>query len=317
MLTDWFRLEIPILQAPIGSLATLQLATEIARAGGMGALAATWDTVSDGRKRVRLIKERQRQFYLNFVLRFDTSHVLPLADEGPAAVTLSWGCDRALIEALQQRGIRVGVQAGSVEGAVQAKAAGADFVIAQGVEAGGHVQSTTSLAVLLPACVTALQGTPVVAAGGISTAGDIAKALTSGAAAVIMGTRFVATKESLAHDDYKNALVKARQDDTVFTNCFDIDWPYAMHRVLRNATFRKWEASGCPAAPHRPGEGDIIGRNNGNPLVRYCDTPPAKTFEGDALEACLYAGTGVDGIDAIEPAYDLTKRLWREVSVLR
>jgi nitronate monooxygenase len=278
----------------------------------MGSLAATWMTVEEGKTKIRELKSKSVPFFLNFVLHFDVSHALALADEGVPAVTFSWGCDRELIRALRERGIKVGVQTGSVEGAIAASEAGADFVIAQGIEAGGHVQSTTALASLLSGCVTALPGTPVVAAGGISTGKDIAGALNRGAAAVMMGTRYIASRECLAHESYKAALVQAKSDDTVFTNCFDIDWPYAMHRVLRNKTFTAWEAAGCPASPSRPGEGDVIGEIGGKPVVRYCDTPPGAGFEGSADEACLYAGTSVDGIETIEPAFDLTNRLWRD-----
>jgi NAD(P)H-dependent flavin oxidoreductase YrpB (nitropropane dioxygenase family) len=129
----------------------------------------------------------------------------------------------------------------------------------------------------------------------------------------MLGTRFVATRESGAHPDYKAALVAARPEDTAFTNCFDVDWPHAMHRVLRNSTLVAWEAAGSPQPPHRPGEGEIVFWQGGSGLVRYCDTPPGTDAVGDPLAACLYAGTGVQDIDRIEDAGDLTSRLWAEV----
>ena len=73
-----------------------------------------------------------------------------------------------------------------------------------------------------------------------------------------MGTRFVVTAESRAHELHKQAIVEAGKDCTSYTNCFDGDWPYAMHRVLRNSTLDAWEAAGSPQPPHRPGEGDVI-----------------------------------------------------------
>ena len=138
----------------------------------------------------------------------------------------------------------------------------------------------------------------------------------AGAQGVMMGTRFVASNESLAHDAYKQALVTARSDDTVYTNCFDIGWPYAMSRVLRNSTFEMWEAAGNPAAPNRPGEGDITYRSGEKSLVRYCDTSPPAGAEGDLLAACLYAGTSVDGITSVRPAADIVASLWAETREL-
>jgi nitronate monooxygenase len=129
----------------------------------------------------------------------------------------------------------------------------------------------------------------------------------------MLGTRFLATREAGIHPDYKAALVAATPEDTAFTNCFDIDWPFAMHRVLRNSTFSAWEAAGSPQPPHRPGEGDIVFRQDGVDHVRYSLMEPGSDAKGDTLGACLYAGTGVSDIDRIEGAGDLVTRLWAEV----
>ena len=133
---------------------------------------------------------------------------------------------------------------------------------------------------------------------------------------MMMGTCFVASEESLAHESYKQALVAAQADDTVYTNCFEIGWPYAMSRVLRSSTFEMWEAAGNPEAPNRPGEGDIVFRNGDQSLVRYCDTPPTTGAEGDLSAACLYAGTSVDGITSVRPAAEIVSSLWAEAQAL-
>jgi hypothetical protein len=129
-------------------------------------------------------------------------------------------------------------------------------------------------------------------AHGIATGADIARAMKAGAQGVMMGTRFLASEDSLAHPVYKQALVEATAEQMVYTNCFDIGWPYAMSRVLRNSTFEMWEVAGNTAAPDRPGEGDIIFRCGNDSLVRYCDTSPALEAEGDLLAGCLHAGMG-------------------------
>lgn len=306
---------LPLIQAPIGSAATPALVTAVCRAGGLGGLALTWDSPADAAAKVSALRADlgKAPFFANFVLHFPCEALDSTLDAGVPVVTFSWGLDAARIARTHRAGAKVGVQVANAEGARRAIDAGADFLIAQGVEAGGHVQSTTPLATLLPQVLDVAGARPVVAAGGIANASAITQVIAAGAAAATLGTRFLATREAAVHPDYLAALLAARAEDTAFTNCFDIDWPFAMHRVLRNSTFTDWEAAGAPQSPHRPGEGDIVFRQNGTEYVRYCDTPPGPGASGDALGACLYAGTGVGDIDRIEGAGELVSRFGAEV----
>lgn len=313
---DWFGLKAPILQAPIGGAANVTLATAVARGGGLGSLAMTWTPRDEGMAIAAQLKAVGVPFFFNFVLRFGTEAPRWYRDQGLPAITLSWGIDAGLIAALKSPGTRIGVQVGSVQGARAAIAAGADFIIVQGIEAGGHVQSSTPLAKLLPETIAIAGTTPVIATGGLSTAADIARVLKSGAQGAMMGTRFLASDESLAHPAYKQALVDATADDTTYTNCFEIGWPYAMSRVLRNSTFEMWEAAGNLEAPNRPGENDITFRKGAETFVRYCDEPPCVGAEGDVLAGCLYAGTSVDGIKSVRPAAEIVSSLWAEAQSL-
>lgn len=313
---EGFGLRIPILQAPISSVASLELVKAVGLAGGIGSLGLTEVPLDQCQQKIATLNALSLPYFVNFVLRFGTEAIREVAAMRPPCITLSFGLDPGLLADIRQTGVKVGVMIGSADGASAAVAMGADFLIAQGIEAGGHVQSSRPLAELLAEVIARAGQVPVVAAGGIATGRDIATALATGAQAVMLGTRYVATEESMAHAQYKRALVAAGSDDTVYTNCFDIGWPYAMHRVLRNETFRKWEAAGCPMAPDRPGEGDMIAQGSGAPILRYSDTPPLRDAVGTVLEACLYAGTGVDGIDRVEPAGALTKRLWAEARQL-
>src|SRR6185295_610730 len=113
-------------------------------------------------------------------------------------------------------------------------------------EAGGHVQSTRDLIPLLEAVLSQNKDIPVVAAGGIADGAGIAKALRSGADGVMLGTRFVATRESRAHEIYKQRILQSRGDDTAITVCFDGGWHHAPHRGLRNQTLDLCEAAGSP-----------------------------------------------------------------------
>jgi NAD(P)H-dependent flavin oxidoreductase YrpB (nitropropane dioxygenase family) len=313
---DWFGLTAPIVQAPIAGNDTPRLAAEVARGGGLGSLALTWDEREAGLARVAELNREGTPYFLNFVLHFGIESLRWYADCGAPAITLSWGIDAGAIAFLRGKGMRVGVQVGSANGAAKAIAAGADFIIAQGNEAGGHVQSTTPLRRLLPDVLKVSGDVPVVATGGVSSAPDIAWAIATGAQAVMMGTRFVASTESNAHPLYKQALIAAAPDDTVYTNCFDVGWPFAMHRVLRNSTLDAWEAAGCPAAPARPGEGDIVLRSSSGNLVRYHNDQPKEESQGDILAGCLYAGTSVGAVTSVLPARQIVETLWAEAKAL-
>ena len=179
-------------------------------------------------------------------------------------------------------------QVGSVESALAAVDAGCDLVIAQGVEAGGHVRGTTPRDELLAAVLDRVD-VPVVAAGGIATAQQVADVMAAGAAAARVGTRFVATTESRGHSAYKKALVDARSgEDTVLTEAFGDGWPDAPHRVLRSA-LEAAERSG--AAPPYP------------------VSTPSRHVEGEIAAMALYAGTGVGDVRMITPASDVIAEL--------
>jgi len=300
-----------IIQAPIGSLASGTLAAAVSNAGGLGSLALTWTDASAARERLRALRaQTSRPIAANFVLAFEPV-ALPVALEmGVEVVTFSWGLPGRLVETAHSSGARVGVQVGTLEGARRALGQGADFLICQGIEAGGHVQSTVPLRQLLPAVVEVAKSVPVAAAGGLADATDVAEVCSLGASAVMLGTRFVASYESFAHPAYKQALVEARSADTVLTGCFDGGWPYALHRVLRNSTLQSWEAAGCPPPGHRPGEGEVLATQARGPAVcRFAATAPNAAMQGETLALCLYAGMGVDKINTLESAENIVRGL--------
>jgi len=123
-------------------------------------------------------------------------------------------------------------------GAQSASDLGADYLVCQGIEAGGDVQSSTALYELLPKVLERAQSTPVLAAGGIGHGRKIREALLAGASGAMLGTRFVATQENLAHPEYKSLLIKSTGSETTMSVCFQDGWPGATHRSLRNSTSR-------------------------------------------------------------------------------
>ncbi len=166
----------------------------------------------------------------------------PSPPRGRSVAVLFCGYDAALVAHLQDIGSIVLHQVGSVEQAKRALDDGADGVIVQGVEAGGHVLATRPLAELLPAVRRLVPDRPLLAAGGIATAADSRKALEMGADAVVAGTRFLLTDECRAHPAYQQRVVEGRE--TVRTRLFGLGWRDP-HRVVPNAAVRRWcEADG-------------------------------------------------------------------------
>jgi nitronate monooxygenase len=310
---------VPIIQAPTGSVAGPELAAAVSQAGGLGSLGVTWASESDLSYAMRSVKRATNlPFMVNYALSFDPSTLDLALQLGAPVVSFSWGSPDVLVERVNMSGALVGVQVANAGGAKRALDSGADFLICQGLEAGGHVQSTRPLYDVLES-VRSVAGTevPLVAAGGLATGKDIADAIRAGADGVMIGTRFVATQESRAHEVYKQLLVEAGEASTALTVCFDGGWPHAPHRALRNSTLEAWETAGCPPPGTRPGEGDVLGHTEaGSSLLRYEDTAPRKGMEADAEAMALYAGTGVARIAELPNASDLVRSLWGEAQSL-
>ncbi len=305
--TPW---EIPIIQAPLGSVSTPQLTAAVSNAGGLGTLAGSWLEPDLLREHVRVVgRTTSRPFAVNLVVAFPQRERLAivLAERVPV-VTFFWGVPADLLREARAAGAYTMVQVGCADEARAAVGAGAHALIVQGVEAGGHVRGRTGLIPLLRELRDI--GIPVVAAGGIADAHGARAARAAGAAAVAMGTRFVATGESAAHPSYLRRLLVARADDTVLLDdLFDVGWPSAPHRVLRNATVVAWERAGRPPRGERPGEGDEIARRGPRNIVRYSDDVPIVGDEGDVDALALYSGQGVGLIDKVEPAAEVLERI--------
>ena len=192
-------------------------------------------------------------------------------------------------------------QIGSEDEARAAADAGVDFIVAQGLEAGGHVRGTIGLLPLLDRVLGAVQ-VPVVAAGGIATARAMAAALAAGADGVRVGTRFVVAEESDAHPRYQDALIKAGTADTVLTETFSVMWPHAPHRVLRSAV---------EAAQAHPSDqvGEMVLGGERFPLPRFAVPTPTRQTTGTIEAMALYAGQSVGAVLARQPAAEIVREL--------
>jgi len=310
-----FGLRYPIFEAPHGPATCPELATAVSNAGAMGALAdlRTRETARNAVTKVR--SATKGNFVVNFILQLTTNltSLQAALDSGAPIVQFSWGVPtREMISAIRAANAKLGMQITSAESARVALDLGADYLVCQGTEAGGHVQATRGLYEALPIVLEEAKQKPVIAAGGIGNGEGIRKALLAGASAAALGTRFVATVESNAHPDYKRAILAAYAKDTALTICFQDGWP-AMHRALRNRTFLLWDAAGCPSPGKRPGEGDVVATSSdGTKLLRYRGRMPSREFEGAVTECPLWAGMGVNFIRDLPSAGELIERLWRE-----
>jgi nitronate monooxygenase len=314
-LCDLLGIEVPIVQAPISNVPAL--AAAVSNAGGLGVLQLSWLDLEAARTAIQETRRRtNRPFGVNLVLEWQQHERLAVAlEEGVAVVSLFWGDPAPYVNAIHEGGARCMVTVGSAAEAQRAVAAGADAIVAQGWEAGGHVWGEVSTLALVPAVVDAVSPVPVVAAGGISDGRGLAAALTLGAAGVWVGTRFVASEEAGLHPLYKQLLCESAETDTVHSSLFDVGWPEAPHRTLRNTTVRLWEQGGRSPSGARPGEGEPVAqRTDGTPVPRYSVDDPTSDMTGNLEALALYAGQGVALVHEVLPAGEIVSSMAAEAT---
>jgi nitronate monooxygenase len=317
-LTERLGIDLPIIQAPVGGASTPELAAAVSNAGGLGMLSITWRSLETLRHVIqRTMSLTNRPFGVNLVLEWDPTERLDIAlDAGIRVVSFFWGDPAPYIRRVHDAGALVTFTVGSAAEARQAVDSGIDIIVAQGWEAGGHVWGNVATLPLVPVVVDAVPGTPVVAAGGIVDGRGLAAALSLGASGAWIGTRFVMSDESAAHHGYRSRLSAASETDTIHSELFDGGWPEAPLRALRNSTVEAWEAAGSPPPGRRPGEGEVIGRNNlGEPVERYSSDGPLEGAEGDIEAMVLYAGQGVGLVNEVKPAGDIVREIAAEAIV--
>jgi nitronate monooxygenase len=309
-LTEAFGLEYPIVLAPMGPGSAMggvgggRLAAAVSNAGGLGLVGGGYGDPDWVRTQLALAQAgTERPWGVGLITWYITPDVVDLAlSYHPAAFLLSFGDARLYAPAIKAAGCILICQVQDVDMAREAVAAGADFIVAQGSEAGGHSGTRATLP-LIPAVVDAVAPIPVLAAGGIADGRGLAAALMLGAQGVMMGTRFSAAAESLTHEHAKARIVAARAADTAKTRVIDIvrgyaSWPEPYTaRILRNDFFARWH-----------------GRDD--ELETALDTETAsyqRAFrEGDFDTAAIFAGEAVDLIDDVVPAAELVQRIGTE-----
>jgi nitronate monooxygenase len=308
--------ERPVVQAGMGGgLARAPLAAAVSAAGGLGTIG--FEAAARMRAEIAAARERtDRPLAANLLLPFARREHWEAAAAADVVVTF-WGRPR-------RRAAKSWLhQVGSVEEARAAAAAGADGVIAQGVEAGGHVRGAKPALELLAAVRNVLGAdAAVLAAGAIADAADVARALDAGADAAVLGTRFVMSDESNAAPAYKQRLMESRE--TVLTRLYGVGWP-APHRVIWNEAAERWlDRTGRAPAWLRAlqrGSGPLLALVPVRAQARLAASqradrpffgPFAPTADGprNLLDAgALYAGESVARIHDVRPAGELVRAL--------
>jgi nitronate monooxygenase len=302
-------IEHPIIQAPMAAVP--ELAAAVSNAGALGMVTLTWSTPAADVVRATA-GLTDRPFGGNLVLATDQHRRLDEALEaGLRIVSLFWGDPAAYVDQVHDADGLVLATVSSAEEARRAVASGVDVVVAQGWEAGGHVRGQVATLPLVPAVVDAVAPVPVIAAGGIGDARGVAAVLALGAQAAWLGTRFLLAQEMPIHEEYRRRLIAAIETDAQwYPDLYEVGWPAAPHRALRNSTAQLWEAAGRPAAGSRPGEGDVIAHfGSGESIVRYEPAPPMVGTSGDIEALSMWAGQSVGLVSQPQPAAEIVAEL--------
>lgn len=318
-LSEVLGTEYPLVQAPIGSASNPELAAAVSNAGGLGTLAVTWRSLDATQRAIERTQELTDQpFAINLVVDDSTTchptdeHLAICLDAGVSIISLSFGSPISYSDQVHAEDAILMSTVGSAEEARNAVEFGADVVVAQGWEAGGHIQSEVATLPLVPR-VADVVDVPVIAAGGIADGRGVAAVLSLGADGVWLGTRFVATEEAAVESDYPERIVGADETDTFYGELFDQGWPGMPHRVLRNSTIENWEDAERPAPGDRPSEGEQIGTYpNGQSIERYGDDLPVDGMDGETEAMAMYAGQSSGGIETVQPAATVVRDLVEE-----
>jgi NAD(P)H-dependent flavin oxidoreductase YrpB (nitropropane dioxygenase family) len=316
-ITRSFGLSTPIVNAGMAMIARPALAAAVCEAGGLGTLGSDINPPDVLRDLVRQTKAlTKRPFGVDLIgdLMSD-DHISVLIEEQVAIAIFFWTFPTAeQIARLKRAGIKVWMQVGRVAEADQAVALGADALIVQGAEAGGHNRAEASTMTLFPRIRGRFPNLPLLAAGGIVDGVTMAAALVLGADAVWCGSRFLASQEAEAHDAYKAHVLSADVGDTAVLSIYGPEWPGQPMRVIVN--------DGARAALGRESEAiaDAKDRTMGSTVLngqkitlpRYSAILPTRDFEGDIEQAGLTAGQSVGNISEILPAREIIRRMMDE-----
>jgi nitronate monooxygenase len=291
----------------MGGVARSELVAAVTEAGGYGFLGMVRERPELIGQEIAAVRARtDGPFGVNLIPAATDQGLLEAEltvclERGVHSLCFFWDVDAAAVARAKAAGCLVLYQVGSVEDAIAAEGAGADAVIAQGFEAGGHVHGITSSLVLLPLVVRAVS-IPVVASGGFASGASLVAALALGAQGIHCGTAFLATKESFAHAYHKDRVVRATSEDTVYTDAFAINWPpKSPVRIIANSLTRRL---GEHLLGHDPADilREVVAEEDGRQIFKFSTDSPLRTTIGELECLPLFAGQVVGEIETISSA---------------
>ncbi|PIA60841.1 hypothetical protein AQUCO_00300401v1 [Aquilegia coerulea] len=307
-----------IILAPMGAdVAGPELVAAVANAGGIGLLASPINNYDTTVKAIRDTKKlTDKPFGVGILLEFDcTKTIKAVFDEKLPVMEVYWGkFPKEMVDEAHKHGVKVIHQVGSVEAAERAIAAGVDCIIAQGVEAGGHISGTVSLVALLPRIVDLVgdRDIPVVAAGSISDARGYVAALALGAKGICVGTRFVATNEAYANQYYKQQLLHYTEQQTDRTDLYGRYTWRAYVRCLNTPFHETWKQAPNYGTLVNDESQPIIGQSTVYSeeiiLRRFAGQVANPTTCGQLENMVMLAGQGVGLVNDIVPAGEVVRR---------
>ncbi|KAI3871899.1 hypothetical protein MKW92_012713 [Papaver armeniacum] len=305
-----------IILAPMGAdVSGPELVAAVANAGGIGLIASP---VNGYEMMVKAIKDTRKMtkkpFGAGILLEFNqVKTIKAIFDEKLACMEVYWGdFPKEMVDEAHKHGVKVIHQVGSVRAAERAIAAGVDCIIAQGVEAGGHIAGTVSLVALVPRIVDVVgdRRIPVVAAGSISDARGYVAALALGAQGICVGTRFIATHEAYANEYYKQQLLHYNEDQTDRTDLYGRFTWRAHVRCLNTPFHQKWRnsADSIENDESQPIIGESIIYSEDIILRRFAGQVANPTTIGKLADMVMLAGQGVGLVKDIVSAGEVIRR---------
>jgi len=313
-LTRLLGITHPIILAPMGGVAGGKLAAAVSQAGGFGMIGGGYGDPKAGYGGKAWMDDQFRASgnarigvgYITWSLERFPELFDQALEHAPKVFGLAFGDETRFAPRIKAAGVTLLCQVQDLDGAKRALDAGADIIVAQGTEAGGHGKSGRTTLTLTPAIADIAGKVPVVAAGGLSDGRGLAAALMLGASGILVGTRFWATPEALGSDTAKQLLTTARSDDTLRTRVFDIvrelDWPEGYSgRAIVNDFSRQWH-----------GRESELEKNLRHETEGYWKAAKA----GDTSKAVVFAGEGLDLIHDIKPAGEIVHAIAGEAERL-
>lgn len=315
--------QYPVMQAGMGQVAGGDLAGAVSAAGALGTVGIAHPGAFATELRRAAVLAPKRPVAANLLVPFiRKAHIDACIANGVALVVLHDGIPARWIAALRAARIPVLCTVGSAAQARRALMVGADGLVVQGVEAGGHLMADRPLSVTLPEVLEVADGAPVLAAGGIADGADVRRVIATGAVGAVAGTRFLLTTESRAHPAYQQRVLNAHR--TIRTLLFGMGWPLA-HRVIPNAATQRW----CSGNELGPAPARALSRVSG-PLTRllplsasgnlaalqrvslplYTPALPLVGMKAGVVDrSALYAGETMHRLKDVIPAADAVSQL--------